>query len=444
MMDIAKKPRPGEARGSEAHGPGGHDAPFRSFWMAGFECCDHVNACGQRVDLLETTGHLGDLDADFARLKAFGMLTVREGIRWSKVETAPYRYDWGEVRRIDAAARRHGIQVIWDICHFGYADDLHSPLHPEFVGRFAALCEAFALLLRELDPDGRPAVVPINEVSFVAWMACRANASGQYVIAQGWESKYRLMQAFIQGVKRMKQVLPGLLVMITEPLVSIVPASDDPAEAEAAREVYGHQFQAVDILLGRICPELGGGPELLDVIGYNYYYDNQREYGTERVLDWHPHAHEPRRLPLHRLLADAYERYGKPLIISETSHPLEERPQWMDMIGGETAEAIRRGLPLLGVCIYPVIDRPDWDFLDRWHHSGLWDNCIPQQEGPAADAPAGEAVPDAPAPARVLHEPFAASLRRAQALVAETLAESSARGSGIRGVIRGAGAASSE
>ena len=26
-----------------------------------------------------------------------------------------------------------------------------------------------------------------------------------------------------------------------------------------------------------------------------------------------------------------------------------------------------------GICLYPVIDRPDWDNYRHWHHCGLWD-----------------------------------------------------------------------
>ena len=31
------------------------------------------------------------------------------------------------------------------------------------------------------------------------------------------------------------------------------------------------------------------------------------------------------------------------------------------------------GVPMEGICIYPIIDRPDWDDPTHWHNSGLWD-----------------------------------------------------------------------
>ncbi len=60
-------------------------APFRSFWMGGFECADHLNRHGDRVNLTVKTGHLKQLVEDYGRVKSIGIHTVREGIRWSFV-----------------------------------------------------------------------------------------------------------------------------------------------------------------------------------------------------------------------------------------------------------------------------------------------------------------------------------------------------------------------
>ena len=70
------------------------------------------------------------------------------------------------------------------------------------------------------------------------------------------------------------------------------------------------------------------------------------------------------------------------------------------MIGQECAAVLREGLPLWGVCLYPIVDRPDWDHLDPWHQSGLWDADLRR-----------------PGPARVLHQPSAEALHAAQELI---------------------------
>ena len=43
------------------------------------------------------------------------------------------------------------------------------------------------------------------------------------------------------------------------------------------------------------------------------------------------------------------------------------------MIANECSLALQKNIPLWGVCWYFIIYRPDWDNLDDWHHSEIWD-----------------------------------------------------------------------
>lgn len=383
------------------------DNPFASFWWGGYECTDQLNAFGNRVDFLPLTGHLPLLDQDYADLAQFDVRTVREGIRWAMIEKTPYQYDWSTVREMLAAGERHGIQQIWDLCHFGYPDDL-TPLHPMFARRFAALCRAFVDFYRSVRPEGTLIVTPINEVSFMSWLGGDVRGTSPYCVGQGWEVKLGLMRAYIEGSWALREADPGIRFLSTEPLINIVPPPNPWAShVREAKQLHAAQFQAIDILSGRMCPELGGHESLLDIIGFNYYYDNQWQLHPHRHLGWNDPVMDPRWVPLHQLLAQAHKRYKRPFVVTETSHPGVDRPLWWHMIGRECATALQMGLPLLGACIYPVVDRPDWDHLDQWHRSGLWD---------------AELRPDGP-PRRILHEPSAVALREAQAVVQHAQAQ---------------------
>jgi len=347
--------------------------PFSSFWMGGFECSDKLNAFGNRVDILSATGHLQFIKEDYALLDAFKIRTVREGIRWSQVEKTPYKYDWNTVAAMIDAAAVHNIQQVWDLCHFGFPDDL-TPLHPMFAKRFAAMCRSFVNFFRLKGSVSPLIVTPINEVSFLSWLGGDVRGTAPYCINNGWEVKYALMKAYIEAIAAMKEVDPTIIILSTEPLVQIVPplnATDE--QIVAAAKADNEQFQALDILVGNICPELGGKPEYVDVIGFNFYFNNQWEIGYNTLLPWANLPADPRWLPFSELLIRAYSRYGKPVLIAETSHPGEHRPQWITYIAQECAKVIEQRVPLLGVCLYPIIDRPDWDNLDNWHNAGLWD-----------------------------------------------------------------------
>ncbi len=378
-------------------------SPFQSFWMGGFECTDQMNVFRNRVDFLHVTRHLDSIDADYRNLGLLKIRTVREGIRWSQVEKMPFKYDWTTVERMMEAGRFHRIQQVWDICHFGYPDDL-TPLHPMFAPRFKAVCRAFVEFFRSRDATSPIIVTPINEVSFISWLGGDVRGTVPYCTGKGWEVKYQLMKAYIEGIEAMKEADPNVRILTTEPLVHITHGRGAGLSARAtARDAHEAQFQVTDILAGRMCPELRGRPEYLDLLGYNFYYNNQWVKDPGETLDWkNP---DERWRPLRQLLIEAYGRYGRPMVLSETSHPKEDRPLWMDTIAGDCVAAMQAGVPLMGVCWYPIIDRPDWDHLDVWHQSGIWDRA----PGAGDDF------------VRVLHEPTAQAFLRAQSLLADLL-----------------------
>ncbi|MEJ7679508.1 MAG: hypothetical protein WKG06_16930 [Segetibacter sp.] len=195
--------------------------------MAGFECSDQLNAFGHRVDLLNETGHLQLIDEDYRRLKSFNITTVREGIRWTHVETRPYHYDWSTVKLMLQRGKANGVQQLWDICHFGFPDDL-TPLHPLFARRFSSLCRAFVKFYRSVDPYRTLIVTPINEVSFLSWLGGDVCGTSPYCTGYGWQVKYALMRAYIEGVAAMREEDPSVKILTTEPLISAVAELDAP------------------------------------------------------------------------------------------------------------------------------------------------------------------------------------------------------------------------
>jgi len=373
--------------------------------MGGYECTDQLNAFGNRGDLINTTGHLEFLEADYEGLGSFDIKTVREGIRWSFVEYRPYQYNWSVVEMMIRKGQKLGIQQVWDICHFGFPDDL-TPLHPMFARRFAHLCRAFVHFYRSIVPTGILIVTPINEVSFLSWLGGDVRGISPYCVGQGWEVKYGLMKAYIEGIIAMREVDPSIRILTTEPLVNMVPPEKpSKKDLEDARLANEHQFQSLDMLAGRICPELGGNMSLVDMIGFNFYYNNQWIINTGNFLRWFNDDNDPRWRPLSYLLTMGYNRYKRPIVITETSHSQEHRPNWIEYIGKEVCKTIAAGIPLLGICLYPIIDRPDWDFPDTWHGAGLWDLEIVNGRGTA----------------RKLYKPYGRELKRVQQQVTSAI-----------------------
>ena len=60
---------------------------FAGFWMGGYEGADHVNSFGERLDMLQASGHLERLDEDHRRAARLGLSCVRESIGWRLAES---------------------------------------------------------------------------------------------------------------------------------------------------------------------------------------------------------------------------------------------------------------------------------------------------------------------------------------------------------------------
>ncbi len=110
------------------------------------------------------------------------------------------------------------------------------------------------------------------------------------------------------------------------------------------------------MISGATWPQLGGEQKLLDVVGVNYYHDNQWIYGGPPI----DQAHALHR-PFRTMLTETYARYGRPILVAETGTEGDRRSAWFEMIVSEVAAARAAGVPVEGVCLYPIIDHVGWD-----------------------------------------------------------------------------------
>jgi beta-glucosidase/6-phospho-beta-glucosidase/beta-galactosidase len=325
--------------------------------MGGFECSTHRNRAGKRLDMIAATRHDELAEPDYERLMRLGIRTARDGVRWHLIETGPGRYDFSSLEQQVAAVKATGIQIIWDIFHYGFPDDV-DVANRQFVDRFArfaaATCE---FLASELGP--RLVICPVNEISFFSWAAGTAGVFHPFKKKKGSAIKSNLIDAACASLDRIREIVPTVRWMFTEPAIHVVPSTRRPNRAAAERYRLV-QFEALDRLYAR--------GDYLDMIGLNYYIHNQWRHPSRRPL---PLGHEEYRPP-HEIFAEFYARYGRPMIISETGIEDEKRPEWFRFVWSEFHTARERGVPLDGLCLYPIVNHPGWE--DRRHcHNGLWD-----------------------------------------------------------------------
>ena len=145
------------------------DAPrsiFQTFLQAGFECSTQKIKGGRRVDVVAASRHDAFAKQDYQRLRAFGIRTAREGLRWHLIEKAPGKYEFSSAQLMIESAQSAEVDVIWDLMHVGWPDHW-DVFDPSFICAF----RDFSLNAAQMLSRYRVAplfVAPINEISFLS------------------------------------------------------------------------------------------------------------------------------------------------------------------------------------------------------------------------------------------------------------------------------------
>jgi hypothetical protein len=332
---------------------------FRSFLMGGFEGSSHRRADGRQLDLVAATRHDERALDDYRLLAACGIGTARDALRWHLIEAdGPGRYDWSSFLPMLRAAREAGVQVIWDLCHYGVPHGLDI-WSQAFLDRFAAFCAAVARVVRDEGDGGDvPFYCPVNEINYWAWGGGDHARMYPHAVGRGPELKRQLARAAILAVEAVRSVEPRARFVSAEPLIHVTAPPEAPEEEVAgAAEHREAQFEACDMIAGRLAPELGGSEAHLDIVGVNFYPENQLFRAGGATV---PLGHWLYR-PLRHLLADVHARYGsRPLLLTETGAEGANGAGWLRYVGGEVRAALRAGVPVEGICLYPVMDYPGW------------------------------------------------------------------------------------
>jgi beta-glucosidase/6-phospho-beta-glucosidase/beta-galactosidase len=326
---------------------------FDSYFLGGFECSTHRRRRGRRLDLLAMTGHDRAVAQDYRWMVQHGIRTVRDGLRWHLIETSSGRYDWSSFLPMLHASRDVGVQVIWDLCHYGWPDDIDI-WTPAFVERFSRFAGAVARLIRD-ETDATPFFCPVNEISYWAWAGAEVARFNPLSRRRGSELKQQLVRAAIAAIEAIWSVDSRARIVQVDPVIHIIARADRPQDRKPAEDHRRAQFQAWDMLAGRLWPGLGGQPKYLDILGVNYYSTNQWFLGGGTI-----ELGRPRYRPFREILAEVYERYKRPLFVAETGAESEARAPWLRYVGGEVRAAVEAGIPVEGICLYPITDYPGW------------------------------------------------------------------------------------
>ncbi|TCL90803.1 glycosyl hydrolase family 53 [Rhizobium sp. PP-WC-2G-219] len=209
-------------------------------------------------------------------------------------------------------ARDEGVQTIWDLSHYHRIDDPGAYVRA-IVRQAQAVCGAERLWL-----------CPVNEPSL-------------YPMLAGMSRDHAIDMAVVMADEA-RHLHPSVSILVNDPITG----------------VGDRQFAATDAIVSRT---------FVDVIGVNYY----------------PHT---ARTSLSKALLKTWRRYGKPIMVSETSwhdghsvhhrrYPGLNKGSWLRHVRDEVKIAKERGVEVIGICWYPMVDCPPWHAprsRNRWSH----------------------------------------------------------------------------
>ncbi|HEY0189305.1 MAG TPA: family 1 glycosylhydrolase [Cellulomonas sp.] len=357
-------------------------APNTFAWVLGIEdtCVYHVSESRTTLDEHVLTEHDLRRSADLRLVADLGADALRYGASWPLAHPAPGVFDW---RSLDAAvdeAEELGITVIADLVHYGtptwlegsFADPRYPEAIAEFAGAFAA---RYAGRVEHITPLNEP----ITTASFCGLRGVWPPA------LHGWDGWVRVAMPIAEGMSRAVQAIreaaPATRIVHVEASTHVDTEID--GLDDEARLLEGVGWLPTDLLLGRVGPAhpmhdwllehhadpgtlawLQAHPQRPDLMGVNYYPDLTPRRLVELDGRAVQLAHDAGADGLRRVLRGFADRYGLPLVVTETSIEGDDavRRAWLSSSAGAVRQLVDEGVDVRGYTWWPLLDFVDWSW----------------------------------------------------------------------------------
>lgn len=385
-------------------------APDAFWWSTGIEdtfiTAPHP-VTGRTLDEYELTGHYERWFEDLGLIAELGVPCARYGVPWHRIQPAPGTWDWSFP---DATLERLldlGVEPQVDLVHYGLPAWIEGAfLHPDY----PKLVADYAARLAERFRGRITWYTPLNEPRITGWYCGRLGWWPPF--RRSWAGFVALMLAIAKGmvetVRALQSVDPEIVPYFVD--ATDLYDTDDPAFEEEAGRRQEIVFLALDLVSGRIGEGHPLWPWLLKhgareadlawfrdnavetpVIGLNLYpMFTQKKLlrdagGRFRIRM--PYAGPDLVTRLGRLY---FERYGVPLMISETASigSLSRRLAWLDGSVAATRQLRSEGVPLVGYTWWPMFSLVTWAYrqgrrpvTEHLARMGLWD-IVPDAQDP--------------------------------------------------------------
>jgi dTDP-4-dehydrorhamnose reductase len=357
----------------------------------GHECT--LNRVGSEYfDQTVLTGHQ-DRPEDLDRFAALGLEALRYPVLWERAAAGggPLEWGWTDARLARISELR--LRPICGLLHHGSGPPATNLLDPAFPTAFAAYARAAAQRypwVRDWTPINEPLTTARFSALYGHWFPHAADEKSF------WTALINQIDATRLAMREIRAVRSDARLIQTEDLGRTYAT---PAMAHQASFDNARRWMTWDLLEGRVTREhrlwsrlerfgltdrlqaLGADPTPPDVLGVNHYLTSDRfldhriaAYPAERIggNDFMAFADVeavrcvvPGPGGLEGVLDEAWERYGRPLAVTESHNGCtrEEQMRWVAE-AWRAAQTLRaRGVNVGAVTAWALLGSIDWDGL---------------------------------------------------------------------------------
>jgi hypothetical protein len=327
---------------------------MRSWRLAGAFDAGHIRGgtpgWEQELDFhqLEMTGHAEQLESDYKLFREeFGLRLYRDGAWLNRSFQGPGRYDWSYLDRLATVSNG---EVTLSLCHYEWPRWLEAS--EIWNGRVVDLMAEFSGQVARRYRGRFAGYIPVVESGY--WTAMMTDWGRWWPARQGdtkvgWWKMYAIVGRMLTAIARaVREADPDVPIALSEPW------------AWHPHVSLFDQSRPFATLLGRPDPvakreigtdQLGGRPDLMQVIGLNFYNNWGVDHG------W----------PLSRLLLEARRQFpDQRIVMGETGnchfsecHTVEG---WLRLLDEQVEEANRQGAKIEAVTWAPILTLGDFDW----------------------------------------------------------------------------------
>lgn len=353
-------------------------------WAAGVEntFVPQVRSGHRSLDEYELMGHYENWREDLTLARDLGLGSMRWGVPWYKVEPEQGKFDWSWTDEvIPFMVEDLKLLPIIDLMHYGCPFWMKKEfVNPDYPQRVAAYAAAFGERYKHLISW----YTPLNEPIINALMCGMRGLWPPYL--KGDTGYIRIMLQLARGivrtVKALKDIDPGSVMVHVEAAGLTRTVREDLASL--AREERYRGYLCYDLISGRLThdhmlfswlvrngaspdalDEIARNPIGLDVVGLNFYpqWSTKLLYIDKRGRLAFSET-EPEGDGFKELITHYHDRYGVPIMITETSAvgSDEVRQRWLESSVSMIRDLRNEGVPVLGYTWFPLFTMVDWRY----------------------------------------------------------------------------------